>query len=79
MGIPVDEQDDGFNIEGPVRPQGTQVDSHGDHRLGMALAVAALVADGPTTIVDADCISDSFPGFAETMQALGAQMEWIRG
>lgn len=79
MGIDIDEREDGFAIEGPVRPQGARVNSHGDHRLGMALAIAGLVADGPTTITDAGCISDSFPGFAETMQSLGAQMVWIEG
>lgn len=79
MGIGVEEREDGFVIEGPTRPRGARVDSHGDHRLGMALAVAALVADGPTTIDGADCISDSFPGFVPTMQRLGTGMEWIEG
>jgi 3-phosphoshikimate 1-carboxyvinyltransferase len=46
------------------------VDSHGDHRLAMALAVAGLVADGPVTVQGAGCIADSFPGFAETLLAL---------
>ncbi|HZD11192.1 MAG TPA: 3-phosphoshikimate 1-carboxyvinyltransferase, partial [Candidatus Binatia bacterium] len=79
MDVPVTEHEDGFSIEGPLRPRGADVDSHGDHRLGMALAIAALVADGNTTISDASCISDSFPGFVETMQELGARMEWIEG
>ncbi len=79
MAIPVAESDDGFVMEGPVQPQGAAVDSHGDHRLGMALAVAALLAAGPTTIAGADCIADSFPGFVETMQTIGAHMEWIEG
>ncbi|MFW6098073.1 MAG: 3-phosphoshikimate 1-carboxyvinyltransferase [Chloroflexota bacterium] len=77
MNVPVTERDDGFIIEGPLRPRGATVDSHGDHRLGMALAVAGLLADGPTTIAGAGCISDSFPGFVQTMNALGAHMEWI--
>lgn len=77
MNVPVTERDDGFIIEGPLRPRGATVDSHGDHRLGMALAVAGLLADGPTTIAGAGCISDSFPGFVQIMNALGAHMEWI--
>jgi 3-phosphoshikimate 1-carboxyvinyltransferase len=40
----------------------------------MALAVAGLVARGETMVEHADCIADSFPGFEETMQALGARM-----
>lgn len=77
MNIPVTEREDGFIIEGPLRPRGATADSHGDHRLGMALAVAGLLGDSPTTISGAECISDSFPGFVETMTALGAHMEWI--
>jgi len=77
LGVPVDERDDGLTIAGPVRPAGGNVSSHGDHRLGMALAVAGLVARAPTRIHEAEAIADSFPGFVETMQALGAHMEWL--
>ena len=76
MGVPVEEAPDGFTIHGPVRPHGGEVDSHDDHRLGMCLAIAGLVATGPTTVLDAGCVADSFPGFVETMQALGANMRW---
>jgi 3-phosphoshikimate 1-carboxyvinyltransferase len=44
--------------------------SHGDHRLAMALTVASLLADGPVTIDDTDCIAKSFPGFLEEIQKL---------
>ncbi|MFW6070184.1 MAG: 3-phosphoshikimate 1-carboxyvinyltransferase [bacterium] len=77
LGVAVDERDDGFSIEGPLRLRGGVVDSHGDHRLGMCLAVAGLLADEPTLIRDAACVSDSFPGFVETMRQLGATMEWV--
>lgn len=77
MGAVLTERADGFTVEGPVRLQGATVDSHGDHRLGMALAIAALAAAGPTDVNDAGCIADSFPGFVDTMRALGARMEWI--
>ena len=77
MGVDVTEREDGFTIKGPVGLQGGDVDSHGDHRLGMALAVAGLAAANPTHVRNADCIADSFPGFVETMQALGARMEWV--
>jgi 3-phosphoshikimate 1-carboxyvinyltransferase len=40
----------------------------------MALAVAGLVADGETIVQGAEAIEDSFPNFAETMQALGADI-----
>ena len=39
--------------------------------------VAGLVAAGDTLVHDAACVADSFPGFVETMQALGAKMAWV--
>lgn len=77
MGVLLEEAPDGFRVSGPVRLHGGVVDSHMDHRLAMALAVAGLVADGPTTIHNAEVIADSFPGFADLMNALGAEMAWL--
>jgi 3-phosphoshikimate 1-carboxyvinyltransferase len=77
LGVEVTEQADGFTLMGGRRLIGAVVESHGDHRLAMALAVAGLVADGPVIIADAHCINDSFPGFVETMGRLGAKMSWI--
>ena len=77
IGVVMDERPDGFVVEGPIRLEGAEVESHDDHRLGMSLAVAALVAKSPTVINEANCIADSFPGFVETMNSLGARMEWV--
>jgi 3-phosphoshikimate 1-carboxyvinyltransferase len=77
LGAELSEQADGFTVHGPTRLAGGEVDSFGDHRLGMALAVAGLAARRETLVHDAGCIADSFPGFVETMQTLGANMEWI--
>lgn len=77
MAASVTEHADGFTIDGPTRLRGAEVDSHGDHRLGMALAVAGLIASGKTIVHQAECISDSFPGFVETLQLLGAQVQWL--
>ena len=55
------------------------MDSHGDHRLAMALAVAAVIADGETTIRNAHVTADSFPGFESTLRALNVnvqELEW---
>ena len=70
MGADVAARPDGFVVYGPTPLHGAAVDSHGDHRLGMALAIAGLVARGQTTVRNADCIADSFPGFEETLQSL---------
>ena len=74
LGARIEERPDGFIVEGPARLEGARVDSHGDHRLGMALAVAGLVAQGETVIENADCIADSFPGFEATLARLGAEV-----
>ena len=75
LGAHVEEHPDGFAIEGPVELRSAPVWSHGDHRLAMALAVAALVASGPVLVEDAECVSDSFPGFERVLHMLGVEME----
>ncbi|MBL7184274.1 MAG: 3-phosphoshikimate 1-carboxyvinyltransferase, partial [Anaerolineae bacterium] len=70
LGARIEERPDGFVVEGPTRLVGAQVNSHGDHRLAMSLAIAGLVAEGETAIEGAECIADSFPGFEETLRAL---------
>ena len=76
MGAHVEERPDGMLIHGPTRLHGAAIECHRDHRLAMALAVAGLVADGPTEIRGAEAIGDSFPNFVEAMQALGAEIAW---
>lgn len=74
IGIAVEENTDGFSIEGPVGIRGGSVMSHGDHRLAMALAVAGLVSKSGLEIDGAECISESFPNFVPLLNSLGAQM-----
>lgn len=75
MGANIEPTDDGFIVVGPTRLMGGSVESQGDHRLAMATTVAALVAQGPTTVYGAEVTADSFPGFESTLQALGAFLE----
>ena len=70
MGAIVDERPDGVSIQGPAALHGATVEAHGDHRVAMALAVAGLVASGPTTIEDADCVAISYPDFFTDLQGL---------
>jgi len=72
LGAKIEACPDGFVVEGPARLHGGVVDSHGDHRLGMALAVAGLVAEDTVIVEGAERIADSFPGFVGLMRALGA-------
>jgi 3-phosphoshikimate 1-carboxyvinyltransferase len=72
MGARVEEFKDGLRVEGREAGQlhGAKVDPQGDHRIAMALAVAALGARGDTTIIDADCAAVSFPEFFATLDRL---------
>ena len=70
LGARIDPLPDGFIIEGPTPLHGAAADSHGDHRLAMALAVAGLIAEGKVLIGNAECIADSFPGFVGLMRGL---------
>lgn len=79
LGAVIHEQPDGFIITGPQCLSGAVVDGHDDHRVAMALVLAGLVADGPTIVTDARCIEDSFPGFVETLQSLGADVVEVAG
>ena len=55
--------------------RGGVADSGGDHRLAMAFAVGALAADGPSEIEGMEAADVSFPGFVDTLRALGASVE----
>ena len=70
MGADVTVQEDGWIIRGPRHLEGARVDSHGDHRIAMAMAVAALMADGGTEIEGAESVDISYPGFWDQLDAL---------
>lgn len=63
MGARIEELPDGMIIEGVGRLKGAEVDSHGDHRLAMSLAIAGLMASGTTVIKGAEAASVSYPEF----------------
>jgi 3-phosphoshikimate 1-carboxyvinyltransferase len=70
MGAQVTEYPDGLEIKGGIPLQGAEVDSHADHRIAMSLMVAALAAQGSTTLRGADCARISYPDFIPTLQRL---------
>ncbi len=63
LGAQVEELPDGLVIHGGRPLVGAQVESYGDHRIAMAMAVAGLAAQGTTEILDPLCVEISFPNF----------------
>jgi len=72
MGATVEERSDGLKVEGRSagKLHGAEIEPHGDHRIAMAFAVAALGAEGETVIRDADCAGVSYPAFFEDLRRL---------
>lgn len=86
MGVSVEETQDGmvihgageavsgetaFQSRGAMLPlKGAEIDPRGDHRMAMAFSVAALAAEGTTTILDEECVSVSYPSFYSDLESL---------
>jgi 3-phosphoshikimate 1-carboxyvinyltransferase len=70
MGATVEERKDGLKVAGRAagKLRGAEIEPHGDHRIAMAFAVAALGAEGDTIIRDADCAGVSYPTFYEDLE-----------
>ncbi len=71
MGANIEESQDGFIVEGPTPLHGAVCESHDDHRIAMALSVAAWIAEGESTIRNADCVGISFPEFYTLVDNIG--------
>lgn len=69
MGATVTEFPDGMLVE-KSDLKGAEIDSHHDHRISMAFAIAGLFAEGETTIHGAEAADVSFPGFFETLASV---------
>lgn len=68
LGATVEPTIDGMGITGGQHLHGAVLQSHGDHRLAMAWAIAGLLASGETRIHGADAVDVSYPGFWETLE-----------
>jgi len=75
MGVAIKLQDDLMIIDGGKGLKGAEVSSRHDHRIAMACAVAALKAEGETTIEGAEAINKSYPDFYEHIKYLGANIQ----
>lgn len=70
MGAEVEEYEDGFAVNGPVRLRGAHLRAYGDHRIAMAFTIAALVAEGESELDGAECVSVSFPEFFQLLDSV---------
>ena len=75
MGIRIDLEGDIMSIHGGTTIQSTTVFSQHDHRIAMACAVAALVANGPIEITEAEAIHKSYTDFFTHLQQVGAKVD----
>lgn len=70
MGCDINGTDDGMIIDGGKPLHGIKIDPHMDHRIAMSFAVASLIADGTTEIMDSDIVTVSYPNFYEDLRRL---------
>jgi len=75
MGAAISTGPDWIRV-GAAPLQGAELHGHGDHRVVMALAIAAIGASSPTTISDCTCVAKSYPGFFDQLATLGVRLEW---
>ncbi len=68
LGADISELEDGMRIMGGKKLEGTELSSHGDHRISMMNGIAGLVSSGTTTILDAEVASVSYPSFWRTLE-----------
>jgi 3-phosphoshikimate 1-carboxyvinyltransferase len=75
MGADIEMEQDSLTIKGPSVMYGATVDAHNDHRIAMACAVAALRAEGQTTIKSAQSVRKSYPQFFNHLKLIGADID----
>ena len=63
LGAHITQGKDWLRIKGVDTLRGGNVDSHNDHRIAMALAVASVKSNGPVNIINPSCVDKSYPGF----------------
>ena len=74
MGADITADESSLTINGPCSLHGATIDSHNDHRIAMACAVAALRAEGETVIQNAECVRKSYPQFFNDLRRLGVDV-----
>lgn len=76
LGAQIVENPEGMTIVGVEKLNGGVVDSHNDHRVAMALAMASLKMKEPLKILNAQCVTKSFPNFWEVFKSIGGNVSY---
>ena len=74
MGAQIEMDSSSLIVRGPCALHGAVIDPHNDHRIAMACAVAALCAEGQTTVQNAECVRKSYPQFFTHLKQIGAEI-----
>jgi 3-phosphoshikimate 1-carboxyvinyltransferase len=74
MGIRAEVTESTMTIYGG-KPRGAEIEAHSDHRMAMSFAIAALFAEGDSTINGAEAVTKSYPRFFADLKKLGARLE----
>jgi 3-phosphoshikimate 1-carboxyvinyltransferase len=76
FGVEVVEKDDGMVVSGPtdLKTPDTVIDSHGDHRIAMSVAIMNSFSDGEIMIDNVGCVDTSYPEFWQHMEQLGGKV-----
>jgi 3-phosphoshikimate 1-carboxyvinyltransferase len=74
LGAQIEIDSSSLTINGPCMLHGAVIDPHNDHRIAMALSVAALGAEGQTTVQNAECVRKSYPQFFTHLRQIGAEI-----
>ena len=77
MGVNIKETTDGLIIKGGIPSKQAEVDSYNDHRIAMAMSIAALGSTQSTTILDSRCVEKSYPEFYTDLKLLGGDIDVI--
>ena len=78
MGGIIEIVNDMMIVKGEASLKGVEVSSHHDHRIAMAISIAALSANGETNITQADAVFKSFPEFYDKLKLLGCSVSLIK-
>ena len=74
LGADIEETEDGLIMFGPCPLEAGIVDSHDDHRIAMALSIAAIRAKDQVVIKHAECVNKSYPTFFNDLRSLGVEI-----